>query len=395
MDDKEIIELLRAMVRAPSFPGVVRQEEETVRALEAYLLRRGIPSELAEIREGRPNLVATIEGRKPGPHILFCGHTDTVPPNAGSLVSFFSAAIENGRMFGRGTVDMKGALAAMAGALVEIRESGGLDSGRITLAAVIDEEMESVGAEALIGNGLKADGAIIGEPTENRVAIGHKGLEWLEARFTGKAVHGSMREAGIDAISAAARFISLVEKELIPGFERRRDPVLGLPAINMGTIRGGQQPSMVADDCRIQLDRRWVTTETIEQVFDDIEKLRAGSRGAPRAENPSGADAGRNGHDAPRPGHHRSGARARSGGLGGVQGRGPARPADHGLPGLDRWRPHLARGWHPDRHLGARRAQAGPLGGGERPGRGDPPRGPAIRRRGPALHGEPGDVMRT
>jgi acetylornithine deacetylase/succinyl-diaminopimelate desuccinylase family protein len=275
MDDKEIIELLRAMVRAPSFPGVVRQEEETVRALEAYLLRRGIPSELAEIREGRPNLVATIEGRKPGPHILFCGHTDTVPPNAGSLVSFFSAAIENGRMFGRGTVDMKGALAAMAGALVEIRESGGLDSGRITLAAVIDEEMESVGAEALIGNGLKADGAIIGEPTENRVAIGHKGLEWLEARFTGKAVHGSMREAGIDAISAAARFISLVEKELIPGFERRRDPVLGLPAINMGTIRGGQQPSMVADDCRIQLDRRWVTTETIEQVFDDIEKLLA------------------------------------------------------------------------------------------------------------------------
>jgi acetylornithine deacetylase/succinyl-diaminopimelate desuccinylase len=183
-------------------------------------------------------------------------------------------------MFGRGTVDMKGALAAMAGALVDIRASGGLDAGRVTLAAVIDEEMESLGAEALIQSGFKADGAVIGEPTENRVAIGHKGLEWLEVRFTGKAVHGSVREEGVDAISAAAHFISLVETELIPAFERRRDPVLGLPAINLGTIQGGQQPSMVAADCRIQLDRRWVTTETIDQVFDDLEALLSQVRAA-------------------------------------------------------------------------------------------------------------------
>ncbi|HDT13281.1 MAG TPA: M20 family peptidase, partial [Candidatus Aminicenantes bacterium] len=105
------------------------------------------------------------------------------------------------------------------------------------------------------------------------VAIGHKGLEWLEARFFGRAVHGSVREQGVDAIAAAAQFVGLVETDLIPGFEARRDPVLGLPAINLGTIRGGQQPSMVAAECRVQLDRRWVTTETIEQVFDDLERL--------------------------------------------------------------------------------------------------------------------------
>jgi acetylornithine deacetylase/succinyl-diaminopimelate desuccinylase len=273
MDDQEILELLRAMVRAPSYRGLPRQEEGTALALKAYLDGHGLPAELVEVGEGRPNLIATLQGRRPGPHLLLCGHTDTVAPNAGSSADFFSAAVENGRMFGRGTVDMKGALAAMAGALVSLKESGGLDAGRVTLAAVIDEEMESLGAEALITSGFKADGAIIGEPTENRVAEGHKGLEWLEVRFTGKAVHGSMREEGIDAISAASHFISLVEKELIPGFERRRDPVLGLPAINLGTIQGGQQPSMVAADCRIQLDRRWVTTETIDQVFGDIEEL--------------------------------------------------------------------------------------------------------------------------
>ncbi|MBN2265481.1 MAG: ArgE/DapE family deacylase [Candidatus Aminicenantes bacterium] len=273
MKDQAILELLQAMVRAPSHPGVTRQEEATARALEAYLGRHGITCELVEVREGRPNVIATLEGRAPGPHLLLCGHTDTVPPNAGSQADFFSAAVENGRVLGRGTVDMKGALAAMAGALADIRGSGGPASGRITLAAVIDEEMESLGAEALIKSGFKADGAIVGEPTENRVAIGHKGLEWLEARFFGKAVHGSMREKGVDAIAAAAQFAGLVETDLIPGFEARRDPVLGLPAINLGTIRGGQQPSMVAAECRVQLDRRWVTTETIEQVFDDLERL--------------------------------------------------------------------------------------------------------------------------
>jgi acetylornithine deacetylase/succinyl-diaminopimelate desuccinylase family protein len=280
MDDRETLELLRAMVRAQSHPAVPRQEEGTARALEAYLGKHGIPCDLTAVREGRPNLIATLEGKKPGRHLLLCGHTDTVPPNEGSSADFFSARVENGRMFGRGTVDMKGALAAMAAALVDIRESGGLDSGRVTLAAVIDEELESLGAEALIRSGFKADGAIIGEPTGNRVAIGHKGLEWLEARFIGKAVHGSVREEGVDAISAAAQFISLIENELVPGFARRPDPVLGPSAINVGTIRGGQQPSFVADACRVQVDRRWVGNETIEQVFDGLEALLAKVRAA-------------------------------------------------------------------------------------------------------------------
>jgi len=280
MDDRGILELLMEMVKAPSHPGVPRQEEAAARALAGYLRERGLPADLVEVREGRPNVIASVAGAKPGPHLLLCGHLDTVGPNAGSPVDFFSAAIRDERMFGRGTVDMKGALAAMAGALVEIRDSGGLASGRVTLAAVVDEEMESLGAEALILSGFKADGAVIGEPTENRVAIGHKGLEWLEVVFKGRAAHGSMPEAGISAIAAAAHFVSLVESELVPAFERRRDPVLGLPAINMGTIKGGQQPSMVAADCTVQLDRRWVTTETIEQVMGDLEEILAKVREA-------------------------------------------------------------------------------------------------------------------
>ncbi len=280
MDDREIIDLLRDMVRAPSHPGVDRQEEAAARVLDAWLRGRGVSSRLVEVREGRPNVLAAVDGRQPGPHLLLCGHLDTVPPNEGATADLFSASIGNGRMFGRGTVDMKGALAAMAGALVSIGEGGGLAAGRVTLAAVVDEEMESLGAEALIASGFRADGAIVGEPTENRVAVGHKGLEWLEATFTGRAAHGSTPEAGLNAIAAAAHFASLVESDLVPGFARRRDPVLGLPAINLGTIRGGQQPSMVAAECRIQLDRRWVTTETIDGVFAELEALLAKVRAA-------------------------------------------------------------------------------------------------------------------
>ncbi|HSA96465.1 MAG TPA: M20 family metallopeptidase [Acidobacteriota bacterium] len=280
MDDNGIVALLQNMVRAPSHPAVARQEEGTALALRAYLEGYGIPCELIEVREGRPNLFASIAGPKAGRHLLLCGHMDTVPPNDGSAADFFSAKIENGRVFGRGTVDMKGALAAMAGALVAIQASGGLGAGRVTLAAIIDEELESLGAEHLIKSGFRADGAVIGEASANRVAIGHKGLEWLEARFFGKAVHGSVREEGIDAIGAAAQFIMLIETELIPGFEHRPDPLLGPSAINIGTIRGGQQPSIVAGECRVQVDRRWVSTESVDDVFTGLETLLAKVRAA-------------------------------------------------------------------------------------------------------------------
>jgi len=268
-----IIDLLINLVKAPSYPGIPRQEEAVVQELNSFLQAHEIHPVIVEIKDGRPNLLATLDSQRPGPHLLLCGHTDTVPPNAGSNVDFFAALKKDARLSGRGTADMKGALAAMAGALVSLRSSGKLASGKVTFAAVIDEEMESLGAESLILSGFKADAGIIGEPTSNKIAIGHKGLEWLNVEFEGRAAHGGTPEAGINAISAAALFIRLVEEELILEFQKRRDPVLGLPVINMGTISGGDQPSTVAAHCAMKLDRRWVTTETIDQVFGDLEVL--------------------------------------------------------------------------------------------------------------------------
>jgi len=270
---ERITRLLVNLVKARSYPGIPKQEAAVVTELRAFLEEHKIRTAVTEVKDGRPNLLAAVDSGRPGRHLLFCGHTDTVPPNAGTTVDLFAAVEKEGKLFGRGTADMKGALAAMAGALVDLTERKSLQAGKVTLAAVIDEEMESLGAEALILSGFKADAAIVGEPTSNRIAIGHKGLEWLAVEFTGRAAHGSTPEAGINAISAAAYFVRLVEEELGPEFKKRRDPILGLPVINMGTIAGGDQPSTVAAHCTVKLDRRWVTTETIEIVFSDLEAL--------------------------------------------------------------------------------------------------------------------------
>ncbi len=268
------IELLRELVRIPSHRGLAKQEAGVVEALRAYLAAAGLEAQVEEIVDGRPNLLCTVAGDKNnGKHLLLCGHTDTVPLNEGEPGYGFSGDLVDGWVRGRGAVDMKGALAAMAAALVALSRSGALGAGQVTLAAVIDEEMESLGAEDLVESGFHADGAIVGEPTLNQICLGHKGLEWLEFEFRGKAAHGGTPEAGVNAIGGASRFVELVRCELIPRFAQRADALIGPPTLNFGTIRGGDQPSTVAAECTLTADRRSVPGETYESVTDELNEL--------------------------------------------------------------------------------------------------------------------------
>jgi acetylornithine deacetylase/succinyl-diaminopimelate desuccinylase len=278
IDRSAITALLRDLVQAPSHPGVPRQEEKAAVVLANFFAAHEIKATKHEVRPGRPNVLANVQGAMPGRKLLLCGHTDTVPPNKITTMDPFAAESRDGRMYGRGTVDMKGALAAMAGALIALKNSNVLRRGSVTLAAVIDEEMESLGAEALIQSGFAADGAIVGEPTGNQIAIGHKGLEWLEVEFIGKATHGGTSEKGVNAISAAAKFIGLVEQNLLPRLKERKHPILGSPSLNFGTIHGGDQPSTVAAECKIQIDRRWIPSEEVELVFAELENTLASVR---------------------------------------------------------------------------------------------------------------------
>ena len=271
IDDSACQELLVDLVRTPSHPGVPRQEEAVVRLLAGWLAARGIDSEIREVAPGRPNLLARVSGVGPGRRILLCGHTDTVPLNAGEPGVGFSAEVKEGRLFGRGSCDMKGAVAAMAAALPALKRS--LARGEVLFAAVADEEMESLGAETLVAEGIKADGAIVGEPTGNLLALGHKGLEWLEISFRGRAAHGGTPHAGVNAIVAAARFLTLVDDKLAPVLASRAHPLLGQPTINAGTIAGGDQPSTVAAACAIRVDRRTVPGESYASAVSELAAL--------------------------------------------------------------------------------------------------------------------------
>jgi len=275
IDRAEVVELAAELVRIPSHRGLPRQEEEVVRALARYLAAHGVVAETVEVAAGRPNLLATVRGARHGRHLLLCGHTDTVPLNDGDPGVGFSGELRDGWLLGRGAVDMKGAVAAMAGALVALAESGALAAGAVTLAAVVDEEMESLGAEHLLGSSFSADGAVVGEPTGNRVCRGHRGLEWLAIELRGRPAHGGRPEAGINAIAAAARFIARVERDLVPRFARRAHPLLGPPTINFGTIAGGDQPSTVAAFCVLTLDRRSLPGERYDEICAELGELLA------------------------------------------------------------------------------------------------------------------------
>jgi acetylornithine deacetylase/succinyl-diaminopimelate desuccinylase len=281
-----VLTLLSDLVKIPSHPGVPRQERAVAQRIAEFLRQRGVESRLIEVRDGRPNLLASVDSGRPGPHLLLCGHTDTVPLNRDAPGVGFSGTVTGDVLEGRGAADMKGALAAMAGALALLQEGPGLGAGKVTFAAVIDEEMESLGAEALVEEGLRAAGAIIGEPTQNRVALGHKGLEWLEIAFTGRAAHGGTPEAGVNAINAAAHFIALVEERLVPALNRKRHPLLGPPTINCGTIAGGDQPSTVAAQCVLRVDRRSIPGESflslcaeLRALLEEVERRRPGVTG--------------------------------------------------------------------------------------------------------------------
>jgi len=265
--------LAAELVRIPSHPGLPRQEEAVARHLADWLGAHGLDVELDEAAPGRPNVVARVAGERPGRTLLLCGHTDTVPLNAGEPGHGFAGDLVDGWLRGRGAVDMKGPLAAMATALVVLRDA--LPAGEVVLAAVADEEMESIGAERLIARGLVAEGAVVGEPTSNRLALGHKGLEWLEIEFTGRAAHGGTPEAGVNAVVAAARFVAAVGERLCPRFAARRHPLIGPPTLNFGTVAGGDQPSTVAAHCRLTLDRRTVPGESFATVVAELEELLA------------------------------------------------------------------------------------------------------------------------
>jgi len=186
------IQLLKDLIAVDSInpslvPGAAG-EAAVARMIAEAMRGIGLTVEIQEIAPGRPNVVGTLNGKAPGRSLMFCGHIDTV--GVTGMKAPFEPVEKDGRIYGRGSQDMKSGVAAMIDATRVIAESGGLAAGSIVVACVVDEEHASIGADALVAR-WRADGAVVTEPTDLQVAIAHKGFEWVEIETEGRAAHGS------------------------------------------------------------------------------------------------------------------------------------------------------------------------------------------------------------
>ncbi len=306
----ELVALTRDLIRIPTVnpPGDAYTDcaEFIGRRLAArgfqleYVRAEGAPGD--SDRYPRTNVIARIEGRRPGPCVHFNGHIDVVPAGRGWTVDPFEGVVKDGRVYGRGACDMKGGIAASIIAVEAILEEGIPFGGALEISGTVDEESGGyggVGHLARLGyfSRPRVDHVIIPEPLNvDRVCIGHRGVWWAEIETKGRVAHGSMPFLGNCAVRHMGAVLHRIETELIPRLAAKRTAMPVVPegarqsTLNVNAIHGGQPedheglPSpVVPDSCRMVIDRRYLIEEDpdavkaeIVGILDDLRRERPG-----------------------------------------------------------------------------------------------------------------------
>lgn len=270
--------LVRVDSRNPTLVPGAPGESGCAHVLAEVLGGWGFRLEWQDVRDGRSNLLARIGTPAPGaPVLMFNGHLDVVGTN-GMTHPPFAADIRDGLLYGRGSCDMKAGVAAMCVAAWQAAQQP--IRGEIIVAAVVDEEFESLGTRAMLDRGTRADAAIVTEPTRLAICPAHRGFVWLEFTFTGRAAHGSRYELGIDAIQHAAHVLSALERFQRTVLPTRTHSLLGRASLHASTIAGGVGWSTYPDACVLRVERRTVPGETTASVLNEVEVLLAELRTA-------------------------------------------------------------------------------------------------------------------
>jgi acetylornithine deacetylase len=242
-------------------------EERIASFISDWAREAGLEPELIGDTPGRPSAIVRARGSGGGKTLLLCGHIDTV--NVEGMTDPHSPRIEGDRLYGRGSYDMKGGVAA---ALIACREAAALGlSGDVVVAAVADEEHASFGVQEALAH-VSADAAVVTEPTEVEVAVAHKGFIWAEIEVTGKAAHGSRPHLGVDAIVKAGPILTALG-ELDRSLGQREHPLLGRGSLHGSVISGGIEMSSYPAECVIGIERRTLPGETAADVEHELEAL--------------------------------------------------------------------------------------------------------------------------
>ncbi len=268
MKRNEIFNLLLKLISIPSYRGYQYGVKELADFLRDFFLDHSIESYLYDLGHNQVNLVTSIGNGENA--ILLASHLDTVEIE-GMTVPAFGKRDKN-IIYGRGACDMKSGIAAMASALVDLSKER--LKKRIIFLADAGEEQQSIGADYFLKSKFSNyNYVIVGEPTNLKPVIAHKGMMWLQVTFKGKPAHASFPERGINAINSASLFIQLAVNDLLPKLYKKKDNLLGVPTLNIGEIHGGAGINLVASECNVFIDRRYLPSEERKEVFKEIEKM--------------------------------------------------------------------------------------------------------------------------
>ena len=270
------LKLLRDLIALPSVnaaflpPGDPHAGEAKV---ADYLAKRAAKARLDVERQpvspGSDNLIVRLSPLGQVRHrIILAPHLDTV---GGDDTKIYRATKKGNKLHGRGACDTKGSVTAMFRALENVAKRKRRPSAtEIVFVGLMDEECNQTGSRAFAKLQMKADLALVGEPTRCKVVTAHKGDLWLRLIATGKAAHGARPELGRNAIHSLAQCIVVIETDYAALLRKRRHPLLGHATINTGTIRGGAQPNSVPAHCEADLDRRTLPGETFAKIRYEI-----------------------------------------------------------------------------------------------------------------------------
>jgi acetylornithine deacetylase len=273
-----VIDLLRSLVAinsinpdlVPGGPG----EGAAAAFVSDWFKARGFEVHRHEETSGRPSIVAIARGKGGGRTLMLNGHLDTVGV-AGYSGDPHDPRIADGRVFGRGSGDMKAGVAAMM-VSAERAAKAGL-AGGVMVACVADEEYGSLGSEE-VSRHYRPDAVIVTEPTNLELVVTHKGFVWFDVTVEGRAAHGSRPEDGIDAIAKAGRFLTALEEYQTQLAAGPKVDLLGTGSVHASLISGGQDMASYPASCTIRLERRTVPGETPQSVRADLEAMIASVR---------------------------------------------------------------------------------------------------------------------
>lgn len=265
-----LADLVRIDSINPTLAPAGKGEREIADYVAVALGTLGLDVRRYEPEPGRITVTGTLGGSGAGKSLMLNAHYDTVAVDG--MPEPFSAAIRDGKMYGRGSYDMKGSLAAQMAAVKSLVDSGIRLRGDVVIAAVADEEYGSLGTADLIRH-IRTDAAIVTEPTAVQICLAHKGYLWIEVETMGRAAHGSRFEQGIDANMRMGRFLAELDKLEYDLRTRTPHPLVGPPSLHAAMIQGGDGLSTYAASCKLQIERRTIPGETESQVVGELQQI--------------------------------------------------------------------------------------------------------------------------